>query len=103
MQQFVLRVVKLRVNVNTLRLLSVYRNALGRISAARKNRTYLGLHFCLILKKYEIYSQIFIKIPNIKFHVNLPVRAAVTGTGRRTDMKNIVGAFLEYANDKVIA
>ena len=60
------------------------------------NETYLGLYikcpiFCLLLTKSEISQQIFIKVPNTKFHRNPPF-------GRQTDIMEVPGALRDYTN-----
>ena len=48
------------------------RTILWRFNITSNSKTYLGPHVkCQILTKFRISQQIFINMPNIKFHINL--------------------------------
>jgi hypothetical protein len=68
-------------------------------NVARNNKTFLGLNAkCLdIFVRFRVYRQIFIKVPNIKFHGN-PSSGSRADTRGQAHMVNLIGAFRDYVN-----
>jgi len=71
-------------------------------NVASKNKTFLGLHVkCQIFlpscNQFGVW-QIFIKVPNIKFHRICPMGTAFIYKYRWTDMMKLIAAFCDYIN-----
>jgi hypothetical protein len=61
-------------------IISMKESVFWRSSVTGMNKSYLSLHvkrllFCLVYNKFGFHVQIFIKVPNIEFHIN-PFRAS---------------------------
>jgi hypothetical protein len=54
-------------------------------------------YFCPILNKFGFSWQIFVKLPNIKFHKN-PSSGSRTDACGQMDMTKVVGAFADSVN-----
>jgi hypothetical protein len=79
----------------------MYFRAIFLISPATIKRIlvfmYSGRYFCSILTKFGLCRQIFIKIPNIKFHENPSSQRCADTYGRTDIMKlKLTGAFCNY-------
>ena len=69
-------------------------------NVTRNSKPYLGLQvksliFFLILMKFWFFQQIFINVPNIKFHRNAS-SGSCTHTHRQMDMR-LIGALCRYS------
>jgi len=73
------------------------RTFLWRYNVEDNNQLYLDHHvdgyFCPIITKFGFYLQIFINVPNIKFHGNPP---SGSRTQRQTDMTQLIRAFRNF-------
>lgn len=58
---------------------------------------YSAIYFCFILTKLEFSWQMWLKVFSMKYNVNPSSGSAGRQTDSRTDMKELVGVFRDFA------
>jgi hypothetical protein len=77
------------LTVSNIKIITLHKNVLWKISVSSNNETCFGLHiksqyFCPVLSNFGVSQPIFIKVPIVKFHEN-PSSGSCDNTCVQTD------------------